>query len=204
MNTRVVGAIAAFAVVGLGLLLGISVMFPEWAARMRPLIIGAGAVISLLCLVLCVGLVMAHSGRAARQEAAAEAAFERNLLQEPPSDPLPPPVEVTPAPAASSVSRKSTTVPLTIATGLEGLLTQLRLARLEPQTEGEHRDGPFAGATVVRLNRTEMALVLKEVPREDHWAALFPRYDRVFFPQGDRWLVVERLEGLVRRGIEMH
>ncbi len=83
-------------------------------------------------------------------------------------------------------------------------MTQLRLAKLDPKIEGEVRAGPQAGGVIIRLGRDEVALAVNRIPSKEDWRGLFPRYDRLFMPLDDeKWLCVERLEGLIRAGVDL-
>jgi hypothetical protein len=161
--------------------------------------LGLAAVIAV---VFAVVFIRGQLSQEAAREAEALSAFERAVLAEIHAESPAKTRETTPAPPAAEIPKPSPEVPAT--PGVEGLLKQLRLARMDPLFEGEVREGPFSGATILRLGRHETALVLTRPPSAEEWPQLFPRYDRVFVPQADgKWFAAERLEELLRARLDL-
>lgn len=123
----------------------------------------------------------------------AESEFERSVMLE---------VQATSSPLPPVEAPKDTAPPepnvVIEAPGLEGLLAQLRMARINPSVEGIVQSGAAQGATILRLDTGTVALALTRPPTAAEWGELFPRYDRVFVPIDEkRWVTTERLEGFI-------
>ncbi len=217
MSPRALSRLLALMVALLVLLLMVSMFLPG-VERWRPAMIGLGAAIGLTSIALMVKIARAHSADQRSHEAQAEGTFEREVMLElgVSSVPAAPTVPRDPPAASSQTPESSTSSPpgpetqppraadAPAAPRIESLLTQLRLAKLDPKIEGEVRAGPQTGGVIIRLGRDEVALAVNRIPSKEDWRGLFPRYDRLFMPLDDeKWLCVERLEGLIRAGVDL-
>lgn len=203
MSPRAVSALLGLAVVALVLLLVASAVAPG-AERWRSAMLALGAVVGVASLALMVALMRRAVADEATRSEEAESGFERQVLREVARNSEPPEQRTSPR---APVSGPSAPAPPRQGEGrggeIEALLAQLRLARMEASVAGEVREGPLAGAVILHV-RGGAALALRSLPRQEDWALLFPRHDRVFVPLGGgKWAVAERMEEVLRRGMDL-
>lgn len=188
--------------VGTVVLLGFNTEGEE--ATHSPLMVGSILVALGLAALFFMGVLMRlwmdQSTSLHAHEELAESEFERSILMEmrATTSPTPPLATAEAAPSSPPPAPQPKPHVAAEAPGLEGLLTKLRVARIDPKVEGIVQAGSTQGATILRLDDNTVALALTRAPEPGEWAGLFPRYDRVFIPlDASRWIAVERLEGLI-------